>query len=479
MKAHAIRKGRTALALLLSVSLAACGGGGGSSSAPPTGGGGGATPTPTPPATAQCTLTQRQSWTLAQLDQFYLFPDLLDRTVNPASFTTVQDYIDALVAPARAQSRDRFFTYITSIQEENALINSGSSAGFGIRLSYANNRLFVTEAFENAPGFAAGLDRGVEITAIDGVTVASLFASGGAGAVSDALGPSDPGVRRTLRFIDTTGATREVAITKADYALDPISDRYGATILNDGSKRVGYLNLRTFIVEGGNQQLRNAFQQFQQQGVTEVILDFRYNGGGLVSQAELLGSLLGRNYVGQVFSRTTFRPSQGNRNETALFTQQAEAIGVTKLAIIGTDGTASASELVANAFIPYLGDNVALIGSNTFGKPVGQIAIDRAACDDRLRVLAFRTVNAAGQGDYYTGLASVFPRTCRAEDQLSRPLGDPQEASIRTALDFLAGRSCTPISGGGVQGTQSVRPSRELLRTFNDNPAQREVPGLF
>lgn len=471
---------RLALSLLLSVSLAACGGGDGGSSPPPTGGGPTPTPTatPTPPTSAQCSLSQRQSWVRQQIDQYYLFPDLVAANVNPASYSDVQSYIDALVAPARAQRRDRFFTYITSIAEENALINSGSNAGFGIRLSYANNRLFVAEAFETAPGYAAGLDRGVEILAIDGRSVAGLFASGGAAAVNQALGPSEPGVRRTLRIRDTGGVEREVTATKAEYSLDPVSDRYGVRIIDDGGKRVGYLNLRTFIVQTGAQDLRAAFLQFQQAGVTEVILDLRYNGGGLVSQGELLGSLLGRNYVGQVFSRTVFRDSLARENETDLFTAQPEAIGVTKLAIIGTDGTASASELVANAFIPYLGNNLALIGDDTFGKPVGQIAVDRAACDDRLRVLAFRTVNAAGQGDYYDGLASVFPNTCRAADDLQRQLGDPQEASIRTALDFLAGRSCTPISG--VQGAQSVQgQQRELLRSFNDNAAQREIPGLF
>lgn len=468
-------KGRVALSLLLSVSLAACGGGDSGGSAPPIGGG--PSPTPTPPPTAQCSLAERQNFVREQINQYYLFPDLLATNVNPANYTTVQGYIDALVAPARAAGRDRYFTYITSIAEENALINSGANAGFGVRLSYENNRLFVSEAFENAPGFAAGLDRGTEILAIDGQSVSALFASGGAAAVNQALGPSDPGVRRTFRIRDAGGVEREVAATKATYSLDPVSDRYGVRIIEDAGKRVGYLNLRTFIVRTGEQELRAAFREFQEAGVTEVILDFRYNGGGLVSQAELLGSLLGKNYVGQVFSRTEFRPSLASENETALFTAQAEAIGITKLAIIGSDGTASASELVANSFIPYLGDNLALIGSDTYGKPVGQIALDRAACDDRLRVVAFRSVNAAGQGDYYSGLASVIPNTCRAGDDLSRQLGDPQEASIRAALDFLAGQSCTPI--GGVQGTQSLRPDRDLLRSYNANPAQREVPGLF
>lgn len=414
----------------------------------------------------------------AQLDQFYLFPDLIDRSVNPANFSDVQSYIDALVEPARKAERDRFFTFITSITAEEALA-SGAAAGFGIRLSYANNRVFVVEAFENAPGFAAGLDRGTEILAINGRSVASLFASGDRDAVIAALGPSDPGVTRSLLIRDVNGVEREVSVTKAEFILDPISDRTGVKILQDGGKNVGYLNLRTFFNDDVlPSDFRAAFRQFQQAGVTEVILDFRYNSGGFVTQAQLLGSLLGGNYTGQVFSRIVNRPSRANENVTLEFTREAEAIGVTKLAVIGTQGTASASELVANAFIPYLGNNVALIGMNTAGKPVGQIAVDRAACDDRFRVVAFRTVNAAGQGDYYTGLASVIPRTCRAEDQLSRQLGDPQEASIRTALDFLAGRSCTPISG--VQGAQSQRgQQRELLRTYNDNPAQRELPGLF
>lgn len=478
----AMHRGRTALSLILALSLAACGGGdGGGSSAPPIGGGGTTpSPSPSPPLTAQCTLAARQTWARQQLEQYYLFPDLLATGVNPASYNTVQDYIDALVAPARAAQRDRYFTYITSIAEENAFFNSGQSAGFGIRLSYANNRLFVTEAFENAPAFAAGIDRGTEFLSINGQSVSSLFASGGSNAVSQALGPSDAGVQRTFRIRDVSGVEREVSVTKAVFALDPVSDRNGVRIIDDAGKRVGYLNLRTFSIESGVQNLRAAFQQFQQAGVTEVILDVRYNGGGRVSQADLLGNLLGRNYVGRVFSRIEFRQSRANENRTTLFRSEAEAIGVTKLAVIGTDGTASASELVANAFIPYLGQNIALIGEDTFGKPVGQEAFDLTQCDDRLRVVSFRTVNAAGQGDYYSGLASVFPRTCRATDDLTRPLGDPQEASIRAALDFLAGRSCTPIGGtAGVQGARSVGQENELLRTYNADPAQRDVPGLF
>ena len=473
--------GRTILSSILALSLAACGGGGGSGNTSSggtggTGGSGGGTGT----TGGTCSYASRAQFVRDTMNEWYLFPELLDLTVNAASFTDVQAYIDALVAPARAQSKDRYFSYITSIAEENALIQSGSNAGFGIRLSYdtAANRVYVLEAFEGAPGFIAGMDRGTELLTIGGVTVASLMASGGAGAVSDALGPTQAGVTRTIGFRTIEGTERTVAVTKADYALDPISDRYGVKILDDGTGPVGYVNLRTFIVQDASNQLRTAFQQFKDAGITRVILDFRYNGGGLVSVAKLLGDLLAADKAGQVFSRTILRPSKAAENETDVFAAQPQAISAMKIAVIGREGTASASELVANAFIPYLGSNLALVGANTFGKPVGQFAFDRTACDDRLRAVGFRTVNRDGGGDYYTGLASVMPRTCAAADEFQRPLGDPQEASTRVALDFLAGRSCTAIGGSGV-GAQSLTQRYQLLQPRNPNAAQRDNPALF
>lgn len=466
--------GRNFLSIALAGALIACGSDGGG--APPTsGGGGGGTPTP-----SQCSLADRQAWVLEQMETYYLFPDLLDTSVNANNYSTVQSYIDALVAPARAQGRDRGFTYITSIQEENELINSGSSAGFGIRLGYdtVNGRVFVLEAFENAPAFPQGFDRGTEILSVDGTPTATILANGGPSNFSAALGPSDPGVTRNFDIRQQNGTQSSVSVTKADYQLDPISDRYGVQVIDNGGTQVGYINLRTFIVESAGPQLRAAVDGFRQQGITQVILDVRYNGGGLVSVGELLGDLLGRDKAGQVFSQTVFRDSLSNNNTTDRFTAQPEAISATKLALIGTSATASASELVGNAFIPYLGTNTALVGSNTFGKPVGQIARDRAACDDRLRVVAFRTINAAGRGDYYTGLASVYPQTCAAADDFQNALGSTSEASTSQSLAFLRGTSCTAISASGTQ--RSLGGTRvQTLESSSPTAAQYQIPGLF
>lgn len=474
---------------ILSLLLASCGGGGGGS------GGGGPvtvtpTPTPTPTPTAGCGLATRQAFAKSVIDEWYLFPSDVASGVNPASFADVQTYIDALVAPARALNKDRFFTYITSIAEENAFFNSGSSAGFGVRISYdpVSQSVIIAEAYENAPAFAAGIDRGSRITAVGTSasnmrTVAAIVAAEGTAGITSALGPSDPGVSRVLRVVDSAGS-RDVTVTKANYDLDPISDRYGAKIITDGGRSYGYLNLRTFI-SSANPQLRAAFLNFRNQGVTNVIVDLRYNGGGLVSTAELFGDLLGRNRTSsELFSQTNFRPSKSAENDRHFFTTQPESIAPTRIAFIGTGSTASASELVINGMLPYLGTNMTLVGSNTYGKPVGQIALDKAECDDRIRVIAFATGNATGQSDYYSGLAPKIANSCAAADDLSLPLGDAREASVRSAIDFLAGNACTTriadtsgLSAQSLGNRTTAKP--EMLVSEQPRAAQRELPGLF
>ena len=474
----------------IALSLSACGSGGG--------GGGGTVilPTPTPTPTAGCSLREQQDFALATLREWYLFPETLPASPNPAAFTTVQDYIDSLTATARSQGRDRFFTYITSIAEETAFFSGGASAGFGVRLAYDTTarRVFIAEAFEGAPALTAGIDRGDEIVAIGATpttlrTVNDIFASEGTSGITNALGPTTAGTVRTLQLTGQGGA-RTLTVTKGTFSLSPISSRYGARILNVSGRQIGYLNMRTFI-SSADQQLRDSFLSFRNAGVTEFIVDLRYNGGGLVSTANLFGDLLGRNRLtSEIFSQERFRPEKASNDEIHRFAPTAQSVAPVKIAFIGTGSTASASELVINGMIPYLGSNMALVGANTFGKPVGQIAIDRTACDARIRVVAFGTTNAANNLNYFNGLASSVANTCRAADDVTLPLGDVREASVAQAVSFLSTGSatCTAISGAGGQGTASRAPNAvsdgvalhlEMLMPDQPNVAQREVPGLF
>src|SRR3954471_7986735 len=134
--------------LSLALTLSSCGGGGDGGGSDFTGPIGGTNPG-SGGGTATCSLLSRQDWAAQQLREWYLFPETLPASLDPTPYTSVEDYIDALTATARAQHKDRYFTYLTSIAEEDACYNSGSSAGFGIRLGRtSSNRLFVTEAFE-------------------------------------------------------------------------------------------------------------------------------------------------------------------------------------------------------------------------------------------------------------------------------------------------------------------------------------------
>jgi len=484
----------------LAAMLASCGGGGSGGTGASTAGAptpsATPTPTPTPTASAGCSLRERQDVVAAQLREWYLFPETLPAALDPTPYRSLGDYVDALTATARAQGRDRYFTYVTSIKEENAYYASGQSAGFGIRLALdqTGQRLFITEAFEGAPALNAGIDRGAEIVGIGTTianirTVGAIVAAEGTAGLSTALGDDTAGTTRVLRISDAAG-TRTVTLAKTDFALTPVSSRYGTQILNDGGRQVGYVNLRTFI-STADPALRAAFARFRSAGITNVIIDLRYNGGGLVSIAELVGDLMGVNRsTAEVFSYTSFRPEKSAENDVKFFAPQPQSIAPTRVAFIGGGGTASASELVINAFIPYLHANAGLIGGNTYGKPVGQIALDTERCDDRLRVIAFATQNAARAGDYYNGLASKVEASCQASDDISYPLGDPREASTRTALDFLAGRSCTRIGAtSALNRSASVDHAaaalamaegpRALLMPARPTTPQREVPGFY
>jgi len=466
--------------------LAGCGGGGDSSGGASIGGAPVAA-TPTPTSVAGCSLRERQDWVAAQLREWYLFPDTLPASLDPTPYSTADAYLDALTATARAQRKDRYFTYLTSIKQEDAYYASGSSAGFGWRLGLdSTGRLYVTESFEGAPALAAGVDRGAEILSIGTTTgnlqtVSSLYNAGGS-VLSDALGPSTAGTSRVFQIRDGSG-TRTVTIGKTDFTLTPVSSRYGAQVITDAGQKFGYVNLRTFI-DTADPALRAAFAQFKAAGVTNIIVDLRYNGGGLVAIATLMSNLLGANRsTSDVQSYTTFRSEKSANNETTFFTPQPQSVAPTRIAFIGTGGTASASEYVINAFTPYLHTNSALIGTNTYGKPVGQIALDKSACDDRLRVIAFALQNSARQGAYYDGLANTVEASCRAADDITYPLGDPREASTRSALDFLEGKSCTRITASASADARalSVPVTREALLPASTgmSTAQREVPGLF
>lgn len=410
-----------------------------------------------------CSLAARQQWALDQIDRWHLYPDLIDRGVDAGDFGGLATYIDALLAPARAAGVDRHFTFVTPIADENAFFVSGKTVGFGFSLALTpSGGLFIRDRFEGSPADQAGLARADQVLAVGThpqrlTSIIDLAQGGGDHAVSAAIGEAREGEKRWFRIATGSSNYRDIKLIQLEqreFTLLPISPDFGARIINGN---IGYLNLRTFIDPAGR-PMREAFDRFRTAGIERIIIDLRYNRGGLVRIADYLGDLMGDGRTDQVFSYTIFRPEQASRNVTQLFQPQPQSIAPRKIAFITTADTASASEIIMNAMHPHVRDT-AMIGLDTLGKPVGQIAIDNAKCGDRLRVVAFRTENAQRQGDYFNGLSGIMPFHCRIGDEWQGVMGDPGELMTRRAIDWMEGRLATCRSAPtGVRALAAINP---------------------
>lgn len=489
--AHRILDRRAALVLAAALLVSACGGKGIDTS--PTSGLPGAT------SAADCSTASLDQAVLNTARQWYLFPETLPPSIDPASYTTVGAFVDALTAQARADGKDRFFSATTSIATETALLQ-GTTAGFGFTLleSASTGTVSIAQVFAGSAAADAGFVRGDALLEVGStpttlVPVAQLLAS--PGGLNDAIGPSSAGEARTLSWRSADGMVRTATLTKRSFDLDAVPTA-GVRILTlpDG-RRVGHLSLRSFVSDARSAgeaadlaALRNAFSQFAAKNVRDLIIDLRYNGGGLVSIAELLMNLIAGDRAGQVAFETRYNPLQAARLEVATLALQPQTVPTLRVAFIATDKTASASELVINAVAPYA--RTAMIGSRSFGKPVGQLAFDVAACDFRLRLVAFRSVNRDGDGDYYLGLPYAgFTRAggvaCRATDDLSRQPGDSAEAMTAEALAWLGSPSGSCSAGaiaaadetGTLAGTQTRTKTAAPFQA--PSPLQDYLPGTY
>jgi carboxyl-terminal processing protease len=446
----------------LTTLLAACGGGDGGTDSEP----------------SACGESAKKDWVLGVTRDWYLFPETLPASVNLASFATAEDLLDALTANARAQGRDRFFSYLTTKSAEDSLLGEGQFTGFGFRnRTDSGNRPFILDVFEASPAAEAGLQRGDEVVAVDQgsgfVPVSQSLANGDA--FADLLGPADVGVQRGLRLL-RNGVTFDVQMTKRTVTIDPVV--LVRTLPVVGTTGVGYLHLRSYI-STADTQLRDAFAQFRAQDVRDFIVDLRYNGGGLVSTAELINNLFGGDRTTQdVQYEVVFSPAKSVQNSTARFQPQPQSTRPVRIAFLTTDATASASEININSLKPWI--EAAIVGSDTFGKPVGQLAFDLAnSCEDRLRLVTFKTVNSLGEGDYYDGIASSMQFACAASDTLAAPMNDAGDGLTGAALGWLATGACGSVIGAAPSGAQS-KTSADSRWPMSRQPsaAERWLPGI-
>ena len=459
------------ISIAVAALITACGGSG--SDSPFIGGGGG----------GACGVDGQKTFVRDVTNDWYLFPELLPASVSLASYATAQDLLDAMTATARAQGRDRYFSYVTTRQADTSFLQEGEFIGFGFRIRVDGNRAFFLDAFESSPASAAGLTRGAELLAVNSgtgwVAVTTLLATDPN--LSAAFGPSETGIQRGLRF-SSAGVLTEATLTKRVVTITPIPTGGVATLSlpSNPAVPVGYLHLRSYI-STAEAPLRSAFADFRAQGIQYFIIDLRYNGGGLVSISDLLGDLFGRSRTAaDVYSNLRFKPTKSANDVTHRFAPQAQSVAPVRIAFITTGASASASEMTINAMKSWA--EVAIVGADTFGKPVGQSAFDQTGCDTRLRLITFRGTNRNEEGDYYNGLAATLPFACAASDDVTRPMHDGLESSNAEALFWLGTGACTAVMAPRLPGAEKLSPGPGPSRypvPERPSPAQVHLPGLF
>ena len=513
---------RSVAALVISLVLGGCGGhGGGDTSAPtPT-----AAPAPTPAPTQnsgpsgwvagsflpystfarQCvtprsginplsnqpyndvqgTVLSQNNWLRSWSNDLYLWSDeIVDR--DPANYTTLA-FFDLLKTTARTASgsaKDKFhFTYATT--EWLALSQSGVSAGYGVEWAVVASlppRQIVVAYTEAGPAVAANLQRGEVVQTIDGIDVVSVNTQAAVDAFVAGLYPDQAGETHVFTLRDPrTSSVRTVTLRSENTTSRPVQN---VKAVATAAGNVGYIQFNDHLATA-EQELVAAIDTLRKAPITDLVLDVRYNGGGYLDIASELAYMIAGTVptAGQPFESLRFNdkhpsinPVTGapltpvpfhttTRGLSAPPGQPLPTLNLSRVFVLTGPNTCSASESIINS-LRGVNVQVIQIGSTTCGKPYGFYPADN--CGTTYFTIQFKTVNAAGFGDYTDGFAPMNSfgaggtrvPGCAVADDFTHALGDPAEARFAAALAYRYGESCPAPTGFGPSSL--TKPASEV-----------------
>ncbi len=307
--------------------------------------------------------------------------------------------------------------------------------------AYENNTndlvAFIEYVEPDSPADIAGLKRGDMIVKYDGadLTINNYTDFYYAETATVGLGEYVDGVIADL--------SPSVNVTAAEIQVDPILVN---TVFEYNGNKVGYLAYTSFISDY-NDDLEAVFADFKNEGITDLILDLRYNGGGSVATAKLMAGMIGPSTLyGDLFIRSSY-----NETFTAAILKQYSAdsdwfidnfetydnnLNLSRLYVLTTSGTASASEMVMYSLMPYM--EVIQIGKQTHGKYYASVTLeDEQGLNWAIQPIILRAENKTNSIDYSQGLIPDY----ELYDNYTYQLGDKNEVLTATALDLIWGTS--------------------------------------
>ncbi len=384
--------------------------------------------------------------------------------------------------------------------------NSAPTSGYGARIRALSNtpprdyRIVFNEPGSPAATVVDGREaweRGTRILTVDGV---DLVNGGATQAEIDILNaglfPATAGEDHTFLVEYADGTQRTVTITSADVSPSPVNT---LEVLDVGGDKVGYVLFNTFSPFQSEEDLFNAFTTFSDEGVSDVVIDLRYNGGGLLAVAAQLGYMVAgdQSVQGQAFEKLRFNngtvgvnPVTGEPNSPIPFLDegvgftvadgtQLPTLNLDRVYILSTGSTCSASEAMING-LRGIDVEVVMIGDTTCGKPFGFYPTDN--CGETYYTIQFQGVNDKDFGDYADGFIpanssqafGVELPGCQVDDDLSFALGDTSEPLLAAALQYRDDGTC-PTPPPSALGTASASDVMGGLRTATINTYGRNI----
>lgn len=292
----------------------------------------------------------------------------------------------------------------------------------------------------DSPAGEAGLERGDWILEMDGepITENNYSRLNGGEGITLTVGYYDAAQDTILAYAEP----QTLAPARTFYD-NPVHYR---NVYVSGSKRVGYLVYNHFtggLTESSTEyddDLREAFSYFATEQVNEFVLDLRYNNGGQLSCASLLCAMLApSSALGQTLAYLEFNESIGEQEmvfDESLI-QGGANLNLSRLYVLTSTETASASEMLINCLKPYM--EVVLVGGTTVGKNVASRAFVNEELMLDMRPIVCKLYNADRESEYAEGFTADVSVDENGDMARFLPFGNPDELMLYTALNLING----------------------------------------
>jgi len=399
--------------------------------------------TTNPPTTTTNPNTEANQWIHEVMSSYYLWNDKMPSLASTNTSAKPTDYFYTILHEYKTTDRfswiDESYTNLQNQLNGVSTVLGVKNNAFYTDNTNTNLAFVIAYVLKGSPAEKAGLKRGDIILKVDDQTITNSNYTTILSNQTLKLGLGD---FANDAFVSNG---KSVTVTKVQLQTNPI---LADTIIAWSGKKVGYLAYSQFLTSFDD-SLRSIFGRFKSAGVNELVLDFRYNGGGYVVSSDLITNLTVKDAaarVGKLMNKKVFNAAYTaylEKNEGAsafetLFKSEPNNLGTLNRVFVLTAGnTASASELVINNLKPFM--EVILIGENTYGKNVGSFSISHPTkkWDYGLQPISFLTENANKESNY--GTVSGFTPNYILKDNVLpyKTLGNPGETYLSKALSIM------------------------------------------